>query len=102
MKPLNILAVCGSLRQKSTNMGLLRYALQQAPAQLNIQISDLTDMPFYNSDLQEQQAAVKALLQQFKQADTLIFPYPLVQLSLRTGVKKCSRLGFKSTRKRPA
>jgi len=47
---LNILAVCGSLRQKFTNMGRLHYALQQA--------------------------AVKAPLQQFKQADALIFAYP--------------------------
>lgn len=87
MKPLNILAVCGSLRQKSTNMGLLRYAQQQAPEQITIQIADLTDIPFYNSDLQKKPAAVKALLQQFKQADAFLFACPEYNYSFAPALK---------------
>ena len=43
---MNILAICGSLRKKSTNMGLLRYAQANAPEGSKITIADLSAVPF--------------------------------------------------------
>jgi chromate reductase len=68
---MNILAICGSLRKKSTNMGLLRYAQANAPEGSTITIADLSAIPFYNADLSEKPAAVITLLQQIGAADAL-------------------------------
>ena len=70
---MNILAIGGSLRKKSTNLGLLRYAQAHAPAGSTITIADLSAVPFYNADITEKPEAVKQLLQQIETADALIF-----------------------------
>ena len=54
MKPLHVLGICGSLRQQSTNFGLLRYAKNNVPSGLEIELADLQDVPFYNADLKEE------------------------------------------------
>lgn len=41
MSDLNILAICGSLRAKSHNLTLLKYAQANAPTGLKITIADL-------------------------------------------------------------
>jgi chromate reductase len=70
---LHVLALCGSLRKTSTNMGLLRYARDHAPAGMTIEIADLSPVPFFNQDLEaDKPAAVKALLAQFEKADALL------------------------------
>ncbi|MGL6041005.1 MAG: NAD(P)H-dependent oxidoreductase, partial [Deefgea sp.] len=48
-----VLAICGSLRAKSSNKGLLRYAQANAPEGMSIVIADLSDIPFYNADITE-------------------------------------------------
>ena len=70
---INVLAICGSLRAKSTNRGLLRYAQAHAPDGMKIHLADLLDVPFYNADLAEKPAAVKQLLKQIGEADALLF-----------------------------
>lgn len=84
---MNILAICGSLRKKSTNMGLLRYAQAHAPAGSNIIIADLSAVPFYNADLTEKPAAVQQLLQQIGAADALIFGCPEYNYSIAPALK---------------
>jgi chromate reductase, NAD(P)H dehydrogenase (quinone) len=84
---MNILAICGSLRKKSTNMGLLRYAQAHAPAGSNITIADLSAVPFYNADLTEKPAAVQQLLQQIGAADALIFGCPEYNYSIAPALK---------------
>jgi chromate reductase len=69
---MKFLAICGSLRKKSTNLGMLRFAQTHAPEGVNIEIADLTDVPFYNADLTEKPAAVIKLLAQINEADALI------------------------------
>ncbi len=69
---MKFLAICGSLRKKSTNLGMLRFAQSNAPEGVNIEIADLTDIPFYNADLTEKPAAVIKLLAQLGEADALI------------------------------
>ena len=72
MATLKVFGICGSLRSKSTNRGLLRYAQDHAPAGMEITIADLSEVPFYNSDLTDKPAAVEALLTGFDQADALL------------------------------
>lgn len=84
---INVLAICGSLRAKSTNRGLIRYAQAHAPEGMKIHIADLMEVPFYNSDLAEQPAAVKQLLQQIGEADALILACPEYNYSLAPALK---------------
>jgi chromate reductase len=49
---IRVAGVCGSLRGASLNMGLLRAAVQSAPAAMEIQIYQrLSDIPPYNDDV---------------------------------------------------
>lgn len=84
---MHILAICGSLRKKSTNMGLLRYAQAQAPEGVKITIADLSAVPFYNADLSEKPAAVQQLLHQLDIADALIFGCPEYNYSIAPALK---------------
>ncbi len=87
MKNLKVLGICGSLRSQSTNMGLLRYAQQHAPAGVEIKIAELAEVPFYNADYQEKPQAVQALLDDFEQADALLFACPEYNYSLAPALK---------------
>lgn len=69
---MKFLAICGSLRKKSTNLGMLRFAQAHAPEGVSIEIADLADVPFYNADLTEKPAAVTKLLAQIGDANALI------------------------------
>lgn len=69
---MKFLAICGSLRKKSTNLGMLRFAQTHAPEGVSIEIADLADVPFYNADLTEKPATVIKLLAQMGEADALI------------------------------
>jgi chromate reductase, NAD(P)H dehydrogenase (quinone) len=69
---MKFLAICGSLRKKSTNLGMFRFAQVNAPEGVSIDIADLADVPFYNADLTEKPAAVIRLLAQIGDADALI------------------------------
>ncbi|MBN1957280.1 MAG: NAD(P)H-dependent oxidoreductase [Desulfuromonadales bacterium] len=87
MKKINILGICGSLRNASTNMGLLRYAQENAPQDISITIADLSEIPFFNADLTEKPAAVETLLHQFAQADAFLFACPEYNYSFAPALK---------------
>lgn len=70
---MKFLAICGSLRKKSTNMGLLRFAQTNAPSGSEIIIADLSEIPFYNADIAEKPSSVVTLLKQLAAADGVIF-----------------------------
>jgi chromate reductase, NAD(P)H dehydrogenase (quinone) len=84
---MNVLAICGSLRHQSTNMGLLRYAQKNAPHGMKITIADLLEVPFYNGDMQEKPASLKKLLEQIAAADALILGCPEYNYSLAPALK---------------
>ncbi len=69
---MKFLAICGSLRKKSTNMGLLKFAQANAPQGTSISIADLLEIPFFNEDIREKPASVIKLLSQMAEADGLI------------------------------
>jgi chromate reductase len=84
---MNVLAICGSLRAKSTNRGLLRYAQANAPEGMKIHIADIVDVPFYNADLAAKPAAVEQLLKQLAQADALLLACPEYNYSMAPALK---------------
>ena len=87
MSGLKVLALCGSLRAKSTNKALVEYAMTHAPEGMDIELADLTDVPFYNSDLATKPAAVERLLAQFAKADALLLACPEYNYSIAPALK---------------
>jgi chromate reductase len=84
---MNVLAICGSLRKKSTNMGLVRFAQANAPEGMTITVANLLEVPFYNADLTEKPAAVQTLLQQIGAADALLLACPEYNYSMAPALK---------------
>ncbi len=84
-----ILGLTGSLRSGSFNTGMLRCAQELAPEGVEITIADISAIPLYNEDINRDggPAAVRALKQQAREADALIFAVPEYNYSM-TGVQK--------------
>jgi len=87
MERLHILGICGSLRRHSTNMGLLRYARDNSPAGMEIKLADLSDVPFYNADLESPAGPAKKLLDDIGQADGLLLACPEYNYSMAPALK---------------
>ena len=71
MVELTVLALSGSLREKSYNMMALRIAGGLMPAGMKLKITTIADLPLYNLDIQDKG-----------------FPAPVDRLSLRQ--QRCS------------
>lgn len=86
---LTAVGISGSLRKKSTNSGLLRAAQEFAPAELNIEIADIMDIPFYNADVaaQEKPQAVERIIAQVTAADALVLACPEYNYSIAPALK---------------
>lgn len=79
-----VLAFGGSLRKGSYNHQLLLAAQQLAPADMQIEIADISGVPLYNGDVQEQgfPDAVQQLGQQVAAADAILFATPEYNYSI--------------------
>lgn len=87
MRKISVLGICGSLRKASTNMGLLRFAQQNAPENMEIAVADLSEIPFYNQDLSSKPASVQKLLADFEKADAFLFACPEYNYSMAPALK---------------
>jgi chromate reductase len=87
MENLKILGLCGSLRKKSTNMGMLRYAQAHVPEGMTIDIADLSHIPFYNEDIKDKPNSVETLFQQMSEADGFLFACPEYNYSIAPALK---------------
>lgn len=87
MTQLNVLGISGSLRRQSCNSGLLRAALAELPAGMQMEIADLTDIPFYCADLAEKPASVVRVLAQIAAADALVLASPEYNYSIAPALK---------------
>jgi chromate reductase, NAD(P)H dehydrogenase (quinone) len=89
MAPIHLLGISGSLRQASTNTGLLRYAAAHLPPGVTLEVADLRPIPFFDADLERQgdPPGVAALKRAIRSADGLLIATPEYNLSL-TGVLK--------------
>ncbi|SRR5579883_3289489 len=77
-RPIQILAISGSLRQVSFNTALLRSAIVLSPDHVAMRLySGLGDLPHFNPDLEPMEPApVSDLRAQVQWADGLIFSSP--------------------------
>lgn len=97
-----ILGISGSLRKASLNTAALRAAKGLCPANMEIHISSIADVPLYNGDLDEGSgpAPVQALRQQVSDADGLLIATPEYNFSvpgvLKNAIDWASRPGYKS------
>lgn len=84
---LHLLGICGSLRQASANRGLLRAAQAVLPDGVTMDIAELGDVPFYNSDIEGKPESVKRLLAQIEAADGLVLASPEYNYSIAPALK---------------
>jgi chromate reductase len=84
MTSLNVLALSGSLREKSYNTALLREAGRLAPAGMTIDIASIRDIPLYDADVEARgfPAPVTALSDRVKAADALLIATPEYNFSI--------------------
>ncbi len=84
---IKLLGIAGSLRQKSTNKGLLRAAQANLPEGVSLELAELGDIPFYNADITDKPAAVKRVLAQIAAADALVLACNEYNYSLAPALK---------------
>jgi len=74
----SILALSGSLRRASTNSGLVRAAIDAAPAGITVTTFDLRPIPFYDGDVEAEcfPAPVAALREAVAAADGILLVSP--------------------------
>lgn len=84
MTTLKVLGISGSLRKDSLNTAALRAAIELAPADLQIEIADISDLPLYDEDVREQgfPLSVQRLRDQVHNADALLFATPEYNYSI--------------------
>jgi len=87
MPELHLLGICGSLRQASANRGLLRAAQAVLPDHVTMDIAELGDVPFYNSDIEATPESAKRLLAQIQAADALVLACPEYNYSIAPALK---------------
>jgi chromate reductase len=77
-RPIKVLGISGSLRKGSYNTAALRAAQELAPADVTIEIFDLSPLPPYNEDVKAAgfPAAVQDLRQRIAAADALLVATP--------------------------
>jgi NAD(P)H-dependent FMN reductase len=90
---MRILAICGSLQEKSSNLTLLRQAMASAPAGVEVELYDgLRDLPHFNPDLVRDEdagepRAVAELRRAVAGADALLIAMPEYGHSLPGSLK---------------
>jgi len=76
---MRIVAISGSLREKSLNRAALRAAMRLAPEGVTIEPAVIGDLPLYNEDLRQQGSfppAVVRLRSELAAADAILFVTP--------------------------
>jgi chromate reductase len=85
---LHIVAICGSLRGASTNLGLLRAIKKQLPPDATIDIIVPGDLPLFNQDIEGTPSeAVTAFRARVKAAHAFIFAACEYNFSLSAALK---------------
>ena len=84
MTQLNVLALSGSLREKSYNTALLHEAKRLAPVGMVIDIASLREIPVYDADAEARGTPqpVTALSGRVKDADALLIATPEYNFSI--------------------
>jgi chromate reductase len=75
---LRFLGIAGSLRRASYNRGLIRAAVELAPAGIVVEVFELDGMPLYNQDVEDagEPGSVVAFKNAIARADALVVATP--------------------------
>jgi chromate reductase len=85
---IQILGIAGSLRTQSFNLSLLKAAQKLLPANADMEIFDLTDVPPYNQDREHTlPESVERLKAAIKRSDAILFATPEFNYSI-SGILK--------------
>jgi chromate reductase len=78
MSDVKVLGICGSLRQGSYNMMALKLAISLKPADMTVEVADISQFPLYDEDVKAKgfPPPVEKFRQQIKAADALLFACP--------------------------
>lgn len=87
MNTMKIVGISGSLRKHSTNLGLLKYARDNAPEGVEVKIADLSEVPFFNADLASVPPAAQKLLDDIEGAEALLLACPEYNYSMAPALK---------------
>jgi chromate reductase len=84
-----VLAISGSLRKNSTNTFALKALQKIAPADITIEIANISDVPMYNGDLHElgEPPSVNALKLKIRLADAVVIATPEYNFSVPAVLK---------------
>ena len=87
--PINLLAICGSLRSRSYNRGLMRAVFKQAPDTMRFTEMDWSALPVYNGDLEHPAPPeiVTRLQQQVRDSDGVVIITPEYNHGVPGGLK---------------
>lgn len=98
MKVLKVLGISGSLKVASTNTGILHYMASQAPkVGIDMEIADLSEVPFFNPDTEsDKPAAVNKFLEQLKDADAIVLATPEYNYSFTPVLKNALDWGSRA------
>jgi len=81
-----IIAISGSLREKSVNTMLLKAVQKQAPAGMEIEQVEIGNLPIFNEDIEYTNPA-KVLKEKIDSADGIIFVTPEYNRSVPAALK---------------
>ena len=80
---IKILGIVGSLRKNSYNKALMRAAVQAAPENAEIEIFDISVIPVFNQDFENEPAkTVKDFKAKIKAADAILIATPEYNYSI--------------------
>ncbi len=100
MSTVNVLALSGSLRQKSLNTRALLALRAFAPNGVEIELASIEEIPFYNSDLEEVPGPVDELKHSIEKANGLLIATPEYNYGipgvLKNAIDWVSRPAYKS------
>jgi len=88
-KKLKIAGLAGSLRQGSINRATLQAAVEAQPAEMDIEIVELGDLPLYNDDIRADgfPPSVNAFREKLRHCDGVLFSTPEFNYSVSAAMK---------------
>ncbi len=102
---MKIMAISGSLRDSSFNTAILRTMAERAPEGVEITLTDISALPFYNedADVDGGPSVVQSFKADIAAADALLIATPEYNYSvpgvLKNAIDWASRPGYKSVLK---
>jgi chromate reductase len=81
---IKLLGISGSLRAQSYNSGALSVVGSVMPEDMEFEVAKLTDIPFYNADVEQRgfPAVIESFRRKVAAADALIFAVPEYNFSV--------------------